>query len=226
MSGPLFRRVAFALLIAAAVAVACQACSDPDSRRIKETTRPTYDETTGRLIQLTFDRNKNGRIDTWTDMNGTRPIQSRIDLNEDGKIDRWEYYDQNGTLTKVGFSRGDTGKPDAWAYAAADGKVARVEISSKGDEHKIDRWEYYDATAAAPNGDAAGTIVRAEEDTNGDGKVDKWETYDDGQLAAVAFDEDFNGTPDRRLTYKDGRLVLIESDPDASGAYRAHTPVR
>ena len=206
-------------------AVFLAACSNPDARRLKETTKPTYDHA-GKLIQLTYDRNKNGRIDTWTDMDGTRPIQSRVDLDEDGKIDRWEYYDAAGKLAKVGFSRANTGKPDAWAYASADGKIARVEISSKSDEHRIDRWEYYDASLAAANGDATGALVRAEEDTNGDGKVDKWETYDHGELATVAFDEDFDGRPDRRLTYKDGRLVLIESNADGSGTYRIRKQVK
>lgn len=206
-------------------AVVLAGCSHTDTARIKETTKPTYDKA-GKLIQLTYDRNKNGRIDTWTDMDGTRPIQSRIDLDEDGKIDRWEYYDEAGKLAKVGFSRANTGKPDAWAYAGPDGKVARVEISSKGDEHRIDRWEYYDASLAAANGAATGALVRAEEDTNGDGRVDKWETYDQAELATVAFDEDFDGKPDRRLTYRDGRLVLIESNPGPSGAYRTRKPVK
>lgn len=220
-----FLRLAAAPSLLTAAFVAASACSNPDTARIRQTTRPTYDATTGKLIQLTYDRNKNGRIDTWTDMDGTRPIQSRIDLDEDGKIDRWEYYDAKGTLTKVGFSRANTGKPDAWAYAGPDGRIARVEISSTSDEHKIDRWEYYDGSPPAPNGDATGALVRAEEDTNGDGKIDKWETYDGGQLATVAFDQDLNGKPDRRLTYKDGRLVLIESNPDASGVYRTRKPV-
>jgi len=81
------------------------ACSDPDKERIKRTTLATYDRNTGKLIQLTHDRNKNGVIDTWTDMDGTKPLRFRIDLDEDGKIDRWEYYDDNGALLKVGFSR-------------------------------------------------------------------------------------------------------------------------
>jgi hypothetical protein len=58
------------------------------------------------LKELTYDANKNGRIDTWTDMDGTRPLRARIDRNEDGKLDRWEYYDEKGQLAKVGFSRG------------------------------------------------------------------------------------------------------------------------
>ena len=46
-----------------------------------------------------------------------------------------------------------------------------------------------------------GALARAEEDTNGDGKPDKWETYRDGALASVELDTNHDGRPDRRLTY-------------------------
>src|ERR687890_1354623 len=101
--------------ILSCVAVVCtaavvSACADPEAARIRETTRPTYDKTTGKLTQLTYDANKNGKIDTWTDMDGTRPLRSRIDLDEDGTLDRWEYYGDKGELLKVGFSRQKNGK--------------------------------------------------------------------------------------------------------------------
>jgi len=207
------------------VCVLAGACSDSNHDNTR-TTIPTYDKKTGKLTQLTYDRNHNGVIDTWTDMDGARPVMSRIDLNEDGKIDRWEYYDDKGQLAKVGFSRKDDGKPDAWAFAGADGRILRVEISSTGDEKKIDRWEHYDPSRVGPDGDASGALVSAEEDTNGDGRPDKWETYENGHLATVAFDESHRGIPDRRLTYKDGHLVLIESDPDASGVYRSRKIIK
>jgi len=208
------------------VCVLAGACSDGDRDNIRKTTIPTYDKKTGKLTELTYDRNHNGVIDTWTDMDGTRPVMSRIDLNEDGKIDRWEYYDEKGQLAKVGFSRKDDGKPDAWAFAGADGKVVRMEISSTGDEKKIDRWEHYDPSRSTASGDISSALVSAEEDTDGDGRPDKWETYENGQIATVAFDESHRGTPDRRLTYRDGHLVLIESDPDTSGVYRSRKIIK
>ena len=196
--------------------VSAAACSDPATEQLKKTTVPTYDSKTGKLTQLTYDRDKNGRIDTWTDMDGTRPLRSRIDLDEDGKIDRWEYYDEKGGLAKVGFSRKKDGRPDAWAYSGPDGKVARVEISSTGDEDKIDRWEFYEG----------GALSRVEEDTDGDGRVDKWETYENGTLKTVAMDENKDGAPDRRFTYAGGALVLIESSPDASGRFTKRVEVK
>jgi hypothetical protein len=211
------------MLVACALAAAC---GDPDVARLRTTTKATYDTKTGKLTELTYDRNKNGTIDTWTDMDGARPLRSRIDLDEDGKIDRWEYYDEKGGLAKVGFSRANDGKPDAWAYARPDGKVDRIEISSTGDEHKIDRWEHYDPSRPGAGPAGAGTLVSAEEDTNGDGRPDKWEKYENGALVSAEFDENGDGKPDRRLTYRDGALVLIESEPDASGRYTKRVDVK
>jgi hypothetical protein len=199
-----------AILICYGMCISLSSCSDPEKARIRDTTKPTYDKATGRLTQLTYDANKNGKVDTWTDMDGTKPLRSRIDLDENGTIDRWEYYDDKGALTKVGFSRRQDGTADAWAFSGRDGKVARVEISSIGDDRKIDRWEHYDA----------GALARAEEDTNTDGRVDKWETYANGAVRTAAMDENGDGQPDRRLTYDGGELVLIESDPDAAGRFR------
>jgi hypothetical protein len=201
-----------------AVSLGVAACTSRETDRLEATTKPTYDNKTGRLKELTFDANGNGRIDTWTEMDGSRPVRSRIDSNEDGRIDRWEYYDAQGILAKVGFSRSGVEKPDAWAYSAANGRVARVEISSNADENRIDRWEHYD-TEGPLRDDGFGRLLRAEEDTNGDGKPDRWETYDSGLLTTVEFDENGDGIRDRRLTYKDSALVLIETAPDAGGHY-------
>jgi hypothetical protein len=185
---------------------------------------PTYDKATGKLTQLSYDSDHDGRADTWTDMDGTRPLRSRIDRNGDGKVDRWEEYDDSGTLVKVGFSRKDDGRPDAWMSASDQNGIQRVEMSSTGDERRIDRWEYYDTSHAGPQG--PGVLVRVEEDTAGDGTVHKWEAYRDGALETVAFDEDGDGQPDRRLTYRGSALALIESQPDKSGRFTKRTAVK
>ncbi len=218
-------RLTSCLLPALAVAsIVTSSCSDPERERLKQTTKATYDQSTGRLKELTYDANKNGRIDTWTDMDGTRPLRARIDRNEDGKLDRWEYYDDKGQLAKVGFSRSDDGKPDAWAFAGQDGRIVRIEISSAKDETKVDRWERYEPKGAGP--EDVGALLAADEDTNHDGQRDKWETYEGGALKTAAFDEDHDGRPDRRLTYAAGTLSLIESQPDPSGTYTKQVRVK
>jgi hypothetical protein len=210
-----------------AVACALAGCRSPEQERLARTTIPTYDDQSGKLTALTYDWNHNGRIDTWTDMDGSRPLRSRIDLDEDGQIDRWEYYDAQGKLAKVGFSRRRNGKPDAWAYPSGDGSIVRVDVSSTSDEHRIDRWERYDGSARAEDGGAApGTIVSAEEDTNADGRADEWETYAQGVLRTVSFDENHDGAPDRRLTYDAGTLVRIETQPDGHGRFKHAVDVK
>jgi len=156
------RRDVTAVLCALAGFCACSPSSTPDRAGIT----PTYDKSSGRLTELAYDSNHNGTVDTWTDMDGARPLRSRIDRNEDGRIDRWEYYDGDGKLTRVGFSRRDDGRPDAWAIVGPDSRSQRIEISSTGDENKIDRWEHYENDA----------LTSAEEDTNHDGAIDKWES--------------------------------------------------
>lgn len=197
----------------------CSSCSDPERDRLKATTKATYDERSGRLKELTYDVNRNGRIDTWTEMDGSRPVRSRLDRNEDGRIDRWEYYDASGRLVKVGFSRRDNGQPDAWAEPGPEGQIGRVLVSSSGDESKIDRWETYDP--AAPD-----VLAAVEEDTNHDGRPDKWETYASGQLQQASFDENADGRADRQLTYRAGALVLIESEPDGNGQFQRRVEVK
>ena len=214
---PRGRRAILAALAFGGVAVA--ACADPERARLEATTKATYDERTGRLRELTSDANGNGRIDTWTQMDGSRPVRSRADRNEDGRDDRWEYYDASGRLLKVGFSRRDTGKPDAWAEPGGDGRISRILVSSTGDESRIDRWESYDP--AAP-----GVLTAVEEDTNGDGRPDKWERYIAGTLSAAQLDENGDGRADRRLTYEQGRLALVESEPDDQGRFTSRVEVR
>lgn len=205
------------LLTLVLAATVCTACTDPEKERLKQTTLPTYDTKTGKLKELTFDFNKNGKIDTWTQMDGARPVSARQDLDEDGRMDRWEYYDQAGKLAKVGLSRKDRGAPDTWAYPDARGSIERVEVSSSGDEKKIDRWETY----------AANLLAKADEDTNGDGRPDKREEYANGALKTVTFDENYDGTPDRRLTYDlSGSVVLIETEADGSNGFKKQTPVK
>jgi hypothetical protein len=206
---------AFRAFVIASI-VGSTACADSETGRLRSTTKASYDKTSGRLTEITYDANRNGRIDTWTEMDGSRALRSRIDRNEDGRLDRWEYYDSAGRLTKVGLSRADDGRPDAWAYAGVNGRIERIEVSSIGDDTKIDRWEYY---GPPPSGSANEVLVRVEEDTNRDGRKDKWERYEAGALLTAEFDENADGRPDRRLTYRGSELVLIEHTPDASGRY-------
>ena len=206
------RRVVLLLLVAAIAACA----PDPEQLRIKATSKGTYDPKTGKLTEITYDKNKNGVIDTWVDMDGPRPVAARIDSNEDGKIDRWEYYNQNGRLMRVGESRAKNGTVDLYAYMGADGTPERVElleVSNVTGKEGVVRREFFEG----------GVKVRAEEDTDGDGVIDRWEGgFVNGTARVVEFDDEKkrDGAPTQRFTYNDrGGLVSIESEPDGKGGY-------
>ena len=152
--------------------------------------KATYSKTTGKLELITYDTNKDGKVDAWSHMDGTRLVSMEVDRDFDGVVDRWEYYNAGGALERVGFSRANDGKVDAWAYQGADGQVARIEVSTRRDG-RVNRTEFYEG----------GALARSEEDSDGDGRPDKWETYRDGALAIAELDTDRDGRPDRRLTY-------------------------
>lgn len=198
------------LLVWLAVAGACG--QPPES----STSKGTYDPQTGQLIQITHDRNKNGRIDTWTRMAGARPISSELDTNEDGVVDRWEEYDAQGRLARAGWTRQpspDPAKPvaDTWLYPSPDGKTSRIEYldTDNNGAQVVTRREFYEGER----------LARVEEDKDGDDVTDQWETWEGGALKYAEFDEGNDGKPDRRFTYTKGVLVLIESAPDAAGTY-------
>lgn len=182
-----------------------------------------YDPVTGRLKELAFDTTHNGRHDSVGFMDGTRIQRIEVDEDEDGKIDRWEFYDTNRRLERVGFSRQRSGVLDAMAFYGEAGEVERLEISTRGDG-LFNRIEFYEF----------GSLARVEEDTNGDRRPDKWETYavdprgtpgQTGPILTASFDDVFRGKPTRRLVYHpDGSgVVRVEVDPDGDGIFLEST---
>ena len=199
-------------------------CSPPDQSRGTPTVK--YDPVSGRLKELAFDTTRNGRNDSTGFMDGTHVQRIEVDEDEDGKVDRWEFYDADRRLERVGFSRLHNGVLDAMAFYSQDGNVEHIEISTRGDG-LFNRVEFYQS----------GSLARVEEDTNGDGRTDKWETYapdpngtpgEPGPIISASFDDAFRGTPTRRLVYRpDGSGVLrVEEDPDGDGIFVPLTATR
>jgi hypothetical protein len=188
--------VGIPVLIVGLTSAGCEAPSRDD--RIE----PVYDAATGRLQLLKYDANGDGTIDTWSYMDGARVVRIELDPDQNTIIDRWEYYAPDQTLEKVGTSRAADNTPDSWAFYDAGGTVTRIEISTRR-TGTIDRVEYYER----------GARVRAEEDTNADGRIDKWESYDGARLASVAFDTRQRGIPDRRVVYAQDGTARLEELP-------------
>ena len=178
------------------------------------------DHETGRLRRLTVDVNENGHSDAVSVMDGARIDHVEIDLDENGKTDRWDFYRGGQTLERVGFSRLNDGTMDAQVFYGPGGAVERIEVST-GRDGRFNRVEFYDA----------GRLVRSEEDTNSDGRADKWETYRPNvhagpneppyTIASVAFDDSGRGSPERRIVYGDqgeaSRVETLSSGDAGSG---------
>ena len=132
-------------LLLLCVVGACQSPPDPGRTNYvidKGNFKAQYDPKNGHLKRLEADTNNNGRIDSWTYMDGTRIDRIEIDRDEDGKIDRWEHY-TDGKLTSVGSSTRGDGVEDEWAYQSPGGFLERIETDTDRDG-KIDKWEVYD----------------------------------------------------------------------------------
>jgi hypothetical protein len=165
--------------------------------------QPQYDAG-GKLQKLEYDRNGDGKVDTWGYMDGTRVVRVEVDENGDGTVDRWEFHRADAPASAT------PGAPPV----GVDKTVEHIERATKHDG-KVSRWDYF----------TDGALVRVEEDTNGDGKVDKWETYVNGSLSVMALDTQGRGTPDRRLVYgPDGSFDHMEADPTGSGTFSPIKP--
>jgi hypothetical protein len=201
--GALYGRTAFgALSIAFFIG-----CAQGDSRR----TVPSYDSFTSRLVQLSADHDGDGQLDQWTYLDGSRVFRGEADSDGDGRIDRWEYFDVASVLVKVGTaSRGD-GVEDTWSDPAptADGEVHIARSLQR--DRRADRHEYL----------RGGVLARVEEDTNADGRIDKWDRYEGAVLREVGFDTTFAaGRPNRRVTYDArGHFAAVEADPEGDGTF-------
>jgi hypothetical protein len=179
----------------------------------------TYSRETGRLETLSADVNKNGKIDTVSYMDGTRILRIELDLDENGHVERWDFYRPDGEIEKVGFSRLDDGIMDAQAFYGPGGELARMEVSTQRDG-RFDRIEIYDA----------GVLTRSTDDTNGDGRPDKWDEYvpvprpgssePEYAVTATAFDDSGSGRPERRFVYgARGGIERVETDADGDGVF-------
>ena len=150
----------------ALMVVATVGCGKSTTPPRQGTSIPTYDPKTGKLIKLEADLNHNGKIETWTYMDGARPIRTEQDRNEDGKIDRWEFLDDSGHMAKaMASSKGDPNKIDRWE-TYEEGVLVLVEEDTNGDG-RPDKWEKHRGMP----------ITSVEFDLNFDGVPDQRLTY-------------------------------------------------
>lgn len=171
--------------------------------------RPVYDAKTRQLQRLDWDSDGDGRVEQRTYfVNGTA-TRTEVDVDRDDRVDRWEYVDATAKVVLVGSSSANDGIEDTWIWTVdASGEV------------RIDRAQYRDRVIDRREFLRQDALIRAEEDANRDGSIDKWEMWNDGELNEAAFDTRLTtGRPDRRLVYERGRFAYMETDPDGDGRF-------
>jgi hypothetical protein len=160
-------------------------------------------------------------------MDGTRILRVELDVDQNGKVERWDFYGPDRKLEKVGFASKNDGVMDSQAFYGPGGVLDHIDLSTKRDG-RFDRTEYYEN----------GKLVRSADDTNGDGRPDKWDTWEpvDRPIAgapqygitATSFDDTGSGRPERRFIYgPGGAIVRVEIDPNGDGHWvlRSQPPV-
>jgi len=154
----------------------------------------------GAIRRIDYDTDRDGRIDMRAYLFSGRTVRIEADGNGDGVVDRWEYYKADGELDRLGTSSESDGVEDTWVVQTGD--QMRVDISTRrngiADRHELHQ---------------DGALVRSEQDTNGDGRIDQWQRFERGRLRELLIDTTLaSGEPDRRLLYADnGVLQRIES---------------
>ena len=132
------------------------------------------------------------------------------------------YNKDTGRLERITYDRNKDGKPDAWLYM--DGTRAVLAELDENYDGIVDRREFYVEQPAGAKPPAGGTalpprhlLTRAEQATRGDGKINRWETYQEGLLVHVEEDTNADGRVDKWETWSQGVLQLVELDTKGTG---------
>jgi hypothetical protein len=121
-------------------------------------------------------------------MKGDKEVCRIVDLNLDGNPDSFIYYEADGKTERRRESDFDRdGRPDEIAISE-HGQIT-LKLRETNFDNKLDTWDYYDA----------GRLAKSERDTDGDGIIDQWWTYNNPakpKCAVVATDHNADGKPD------------------------------
>ncbi|HXK22476.1 MAG TPA: hypothetical protein VMS55_07350 [Myxococcota bacterium] len=130
---------------------------------------------------------------------GGPPILREEDTDASGTPDRWIAY--RGAARSDIFEARSGGAPALhFVFAKGGDPLLRVEVDSRGDglPERVYRYEN-------------GRLVAEERDTDGDGKLDRFDRFDAaGRVAQRDEDLDGDGAVDVRSVYEQGRLVRRE----------------
>jgi hypothetical protein len=186
-----------ACLLSAVALSLVAACSSADPEA--KTTTPTGNEKRDTEVKhetcdgsaasaVKVDVNGDGKNDIVHVMKGDKEVCRIVDLNLDGYPDSFIYYEPDGKTERRRESDFDR-----------DGRVDEIAVSERGQitlklretnfDNKLDTWDIYEGAR----------LAKRERDTDGDGIIDQWWTYNNPtnpKCAVVASDRNADGKPD------------------------------
>ena len=134
---------------------------------------------------------------------GGPPVLREEDTGASGAPDRWIAY-RGAARSEIFEARSGSSPALHFVFAEGGDPLLRVEMDSRGDglPERVYRYEN-------------GRLVAEERDTDGDGRLDRFDRFDaSGHVAQRDEDLDGDGAVDVRSLYEQGRLVRREfSDP-------------
>ena len=177
------------LSLVAVCAVTVVGCDSGSSATPRRDITPVYSKETGKLAELTSDRDGDGKVDTRAFMDGVR-IQ-RVEIDRDGMAGRTAGSSTARTGLRTTLSSSAWRSPRVRMVESFDGGfyksgvISRVEEDTDGDD-RVDKWEHYER----------GLLSRVELDLLGRGNPTQ-----------------------RLLYRVGGTVERVESDPDGDGTF-------
>ncbi len=179
------------LWISGLLVLAIAACSGGGESQVRQSPfgrARTADLLTEGLRVETADLDFDNRPDQWTyyETDNNRIVRSERDIDFDGRIDLYEYFDSSGQVIEEEMNLDFDEAIDVVRFYGTDDVLARRELAvAFTGEFSVTK--YYNAE---------GVVLRVERDSDGSGRVDTWEYFEDGQVVRVARDIDGDGAPD------------------------------
>ena len=118
---------------------------------------------------------------------------------------------KNSELVRVRRDTNKDGFEDLVAEYGSDGRLKRVALDENRDG-KPEIQGLYD------QGKLGRVVKETQADTDDNGRIDRWERYEDGRLLEIRSDNDGDGRADQWERFDhSGRLISIGYDTDRDG---------
>lgn len=170
-----------------------------------------HDPENGDVLRKMFDRDYDGRMDSWTLYRGGLIAELRLDEDGDGAPDEWQHYGRSGLMTRREMDHNKDGEPDAVYIFERENLVMEQHDSDyDGNPDRVVRY-------------ARRELARVEEDTDLDGRLDTWTDFGEHNgrevIGRIERDSNKDGAADTFETYAqvEGDTLLTMREEDRNG---------